>query len=56
MKELRQDNKYGSTIEVVYDLKEVDLKYETAANLALFPENEIAVVERAAKALKMNLS
>jgi NADPH-ferrihemoprotein reductase len=55
MKELRQNTEYGSTLEVVYDVKGVDLKYETAANLALFPENESHIVERAAKALKINL-
>ena len=39
MRELRQNNVHGSTLEVVFDLKDTGLTYETAANLAIFPVN-----------------
>ena len=39
MRELKQDLKYGSCLEAIFSIKDCDLKYKTAYNLAIFPEN-----------------
>lgn len=36
----------GSTLEIVFDLAGTDLKYKTAGNLAIYPENSDPIVER----------
>ncbi len=46
MRELRQTSKYGSCLEVIYDLEGTGLEYNTAANLAVFPENNQEDVDR----------
>lgn len=46
MRELRQTDKYGSCLEVIYDLEGSGLEYKTAANLAVFPENNPEDVNR----------
>lgn len=40
IKQLRQNLDEGSTLEITYDLRGSGLSYKTAANLALFPQNE----------------
>lgn len=37
--QLRQKTDMGSTLEVVFDLKDTGLTYKTAANLAIYPVN-----------------
>lgn len=39
VRELRQTQKYGSCLEVIFDLDGTDLRYKTAANLAVFATN-----------------
>lgn len=46
MRELRQTSKYGSCLEVIYDLEGTGIEYQTAANLAVFPENNENDVQR----------
>ena len=55
MNELKQKLEYGSCLEVKYDLKDSGLTYKTAANLAIFPENSVSDVQRAAKLLGLEL-
>lgn len=46
MRELKQTDKYGSCLEVIYDLEGTGLEYHTAANLAVFSENTEQDVDR----------
>jgi hypothetical protein len=46
MRELKSKPDYGSTLEVIYDLKSANMTYKTAANLAIFPLNQTTDVER----------
>lgn len=46
MRELRQTDKYGSCLEVIYDLEGTGITYATAANLAVFAENSQHDVDR----------
>lgn len=46
MRELRQTDKYGSCLEIIYDLEGTGLEYHTAANLAVFAENDQDDVDR----------
>jgi NADPH-ferrihemoprotein reductase len=46
MRECRQTDKYGSCLEVIYDLEGTGMTYHTAANLAVFPENNQEDVDR----------
>jgi hypothetical protein len=39
IKELRQNTEEGSTLEVIFNIKDSGLSYKTAQNLAMFPEN-----------------
>lgn len=55
IKQLRQNTEQGSTLEVVFDLQNTGLKYNTAANLAIYPRNREADVERFAKLFGINL-
>lgn len=49
VRECKQTNKYGSCLEVIYDLEGTGLTYNTAANLAVFAENTEQDVERVTK-------
>ena len=53
MRELKQTRKYGSCLEVIYDLEGTDLEYHTAANLAVFPENNQEDVDRIIKRFEL---
>ena len=46
VRELRQTSKYGSCLEIIFDLEGTDLEYKTAANLAVFATNRDKDVER----------
>lgn len=52
IKELRQLNDEGSTLEVTFDLSGTSLGYRTAQNLAIFPQNSDADVEQILSCLK----
>ncbi len=54
--QLRQNLDEGSTLEVSYDLKDSGMTYETAANLAVFPENSLEDVEKCARRLGYSLT
>ena len=61
MRELRQTSKYGSCLEIIYSLKddsspdsEQKFKYETASNLAVFPENDESDINRICKRLNLD--
>ena len=56
IRECRQTDKYGSCLEVIYDLEGTGLKYETAANLAVFAENTPKDVERVAKRFGLDIN
>lgn len=55
MRELKQNVEQGSCLEAIFDLEGTDLKYSTAGNLAIFPENPSDYVECVAKRLGFNL-
>ena len=51
IRECRQTNKYGSCLEIIYSLKDEQsgdllFQYQTAENLAVFPENDQLDVDR----------
>jgi NADPH-ferrihemoprotein reductase len=46
IRELNQSDKYGSCLEIIYDLEGSGLRYNTAANLAVFAENSQQDVDR----------
>ena len=59
MREWRQTSKYGSWLEVIYSLKDefsndLKFKYETASNLAVFPENDDSDIDRIWKRLNLD--
>mmetsp|Transcript_13213 Transcript_13213/g.20609 ORF Transcript_13213/g.20609 Transcript_13213/m.20609 type:complete len:97 (-) Transcript_13213:989-1279(-) len=54
--QLRQDTKEGSTLELFFDLSFSSLKYKTAQNLAMFPENSEGDVQRLIHHLSVSLS
>ena len=56
IKQLRQNIDEGSTLEVSYDLKKVGMTYKTATNLAIFPKNSPADVQKCAELLKVDLN
>lgn len=49
IKELRQNTDEGSTLEIIFDLKNENgdklINYKTAQNLAMFPENTLEDTE-----------
>ncbi|RLN66444.1 hypothetical protein BBP00_00002196 [Phytophthora kernoviae] len=47
-RELRPSTEGGSTVHVELDLRDTEVTYQTADNLAVLPENETSVVERLA--------
>lgn len=55
IKETRQNNNDGSTLHIELDLTNTSVKYLTAQNLAIFPENTKETVEELAKLLNLNL-
>ena len=55
MRELKRDPTSWSCLEVVFDLEGSGKTYETAENLALFPENSPETVERLARTLGYDL-
>ncbi|CDW71895.1 nadph--cytochrome p450 reductase [Stylonychia lemnae] len=56
IKQLRQNLDEGSTLEISYDLNDSGLSYKTAANLALFPQNDISDVVLCAERLKIDIN
>lgn len=52
---MRQKTDQGSTLEIIFDLKGTGLKYNTAANLAIYPRNREIDVDRFAKLFNLNL-
>lgn len=55
IKELRQDNEYGSTLHVEFDLSKTNLKYGAAQNCLIFPENDDPIISEAADYLGVAL-
>lgn len=53
--ELRQNNDEGSTLHVEFDIRGSGLKYVTAANLYVYPENDPMLVEEMAERLGVGL-
>ena len=51
IRELRQKTEDGSTLHIEIDNKSAGMKYKTAENLMVFPENTSDIVERAVKLL-----
>lgn len=56
-RELRSNNDGGSTLHIEVDVSSRmdEMKYETAANLAILPVNSTSMVEKLAKALSFDL-
>jgi NADPH-ferrihemoprotein reductase len=55
IKQLRQKTDYGSTLEVIYDLTNSGLTYQTGSNLAIFPQNSEENVNECAQILGLDL-
>ena len=55
IKEVRQNLNDGSTLHIVIDIKNTPIKYITAQNLAIFPQNTSEIVEELAKMLDLRL-
>jgi NADPH-ferrihemoprotein reductase len=55
IKELRQKTSDGSTLHVEIDCASAGLTYQTAQNLAIYPENSSDIVNKAAQLLGLNL-
>lgn len=55
IRELRQKTDDGSSLHIEIDNGSVGMRYRTADNLAIFPENSDDIVARVAKLLKLNL-
>ena len=55
IKETRQNLNDGSTLHIELDLSKTPIKYRTAQNLAIFPENTRGKVEELAKMLGFKL-
>lgn len=51
----RQQIDQGSTLEVVFDGSQTDIKYKTAGNCAIYAENQDKHVELFAKKMGYNL-
>ena len=54
IRECRQTSKYGSCLEIIFDLEGTGLEYKTAANLAVFAENNEEDVDRICKRLNLD--
>mgnify|MGYP000892793568 FL=1 len=53
--ELRQNNDEGSTLQIEFDLSGSGMKYVTAANLYIFPENDPRLVDAVANKIGISL-
>jgi len=56
IKELRQNVKDGSTLHFEMDLRGTNIKYQTAANLGVYPENDANLVTKLANFLGYDLN
>lgn len=55
IKEVRQNLKDGSTLHIEIDIKDTPIKYITAQNVAIFPQNTPEIVEELAQMLDFQL-
>ena len=46
----------GSTLEIVFNLANTGLKYKTAGNLAIYPENSDSLVQNFAEIQNLDLN
>lgn len=55
VKEMRQKTDQGSTLEIMFNIKDTGIVYKTAGNLAIYAENSQVDVEKFAKLMTYDL-